>query len=74
MNLCRERENLSLRNIDLKVLSFCFEDYFSDDELMSTGIVSLKEGYDESHINDTKLKTKFWNDVNEVTIRLTQNY
>ena len=30
---------------------------------MSTGIVSSKEGHDESHIDDTKLGTKF-NDVN----------
>ena len=41
---------------------------------MSIGIVSLKEGHDESHINDTKIGTMFWNDVNEVTIILTQNY
>ena len=41
---------------------------------MSTGIVSSKEGHDESHINDMKLRTKFWNDVNKVTIRLTQKY
>ena len=41
---------------------------------MSTGIVSSKEGHDESHIDDTKLRTKFYNDVNEVTIRLTQRY
>ena len=39
-----------------------------------TGIVSSKEGHDESHIDDTKLVTKFWNDVNEVTIRLTEKY
>ena len=37
---------------------------------MSKGIVSLKEGHDESHIDDTKLRTKFWNDVNVVTIGL----
>ena len=43
-------------------------------ELMSTGIVSSKEGHDESHIDDMKLRTKFWNDVHEVTIILTQNY
>ena len=42
--------------------------------MMSTGIVSLNEFHDESHINDMKLETKFWNDVNEVTIRLTQKY
>ena len=41
---------------------------------MSTGIVSSKEGHDELHIDDTKLKTYFWNDVNVVTIRLTQKY
>ena len=41
---------------------------------MSTGIASSKEGHDESHINDMKLETKFWNDVNEVTIILTQKY
>ena len=35
---------------------------------MSTGIVSLKEGHDESHIDDKKLRTKFYNDVNNVTI------
>ena len=28
-----------------------------DDELMSTGIVSSKEGHDESHIDDTKIRT-----------------
>ena len=39
-----------------------------DDELMSTGIVSSKEGHDESHIDDTKLETKLWNDVNIVTM------
>ena len=39
---------------------------------MSTGIVSSKEGHDESHIDDTKLKTKFWNVVDNVTIGLTQ--
>ena len=39
---------------------------------MLTGIVSSKEGRDESHINDTKLGTKFWNVVDDVTIGLTQ--
>ena len=39
---------------------------------MSTGIVSLKEGHDESHIDDTKLGTKLWNVVDNVTIGLTQ--
>ena len=41
---------------------------------MSTGIVSLKEGHDESHINDMKLGTKFQNFIDNVTIRLTQKY
>ena len=41
---------------------------------MSTGIVSSKEGHDESHIDDMKLGTKFWNGVDNVTIRLTQKY
>ena len=41
---------------------------------MSAGIVSLKEGHDESHIDDTKLETKFWNIVDNVTIELTQKY
>ena len=40
---------------------------------MSMRIVSSKEGHDESHIDDMKLRTKFWNDVNEVTIRLTKS-
>ena len=40
---------------------------------MSTGIVSSKEGHDESHIDDTKLGTKFWNIVDNVTIGLTQS-
>ena len=40
---------------------------------MSTGIVSSKEGHDESHIDNTKLETKFWNVVDDVTIGLTQN-
>ena len=44
-----------------------------DDELESIGIVSSKEGHDESHINDMKLKTKFWNVVDSVTIGLTQS-
>ena len=39
---------------------------------MSIGIVSPKEGHDESHIDDTKLETKFWNVVDDVTIGLTQ--
>ena len=41
---------------------------------MSTEIVSSKEGHDESHIDDTKLEKKNWNDMNEVTIILTQKY
>ena len=40
---------------------------------MSIGIVSSKEGNDESHIDDTKLGTKFWNVVDNVTIGLTQS-
>ena len=40
---------------------------------MSTGIVSSKEGHDESHIDDTKLGTKFWNIVDDLTIELTQS-
>ena len=40
---------------------------------MSTGIVSLKEGLDESYIDDMKLGTKFWNVVDNVTIGLTQS-
>ena len=39
---------------------------------MSTGIVSSKEGHDESHIDDTKLGAKFWNVVDNVTIGMTQ--
>ena len=45
-----------------------------DDELMSMGIVSSKEGHDESHIDNAKLGTEFWNDANKVTIGLTQKY
>ena len=37
-----------------------------------TGIVSSKEGHDESHINNMKLRTKFWNVVDDVSIELTQ--
>ena len=37
---------------------FLFLRIFPDDEMMSTGIVSSKEGHDESHIDDTKLGTK----------------
>ena len=43
-----------------------------DDDLMSTRIVSSKEGHDESHIDDTKLGTKFWNFEHVVTIGMTQ--
>ena len=43
-----------------------------DDDLMSTGIVSLKEGHDESHIKDTKIGTKFLEIEHEVTTGLTQ--
>ena len=39
---------------------------------MSIGIVSLKEGHDESHIDNTKLGTKFRNFEYGVTIGLTQ--
>ena len=39
---------------------------------MSNGIVLSNEGHDEFHINDTKIGTKFWNVVDEVTISLTQ--
>ena len=41
---------------------------------MSTGTVSSKEGHDESHIDETKLETWFWNDVHVLTIWLTQRY
>ena len=41
---------------------------------MSIGIVWSKEGHEESHIDDMKLRTKFLNVVDNVTIRLTQNY
>ena len=40
---------------------------------MLTGIVSLKKGHDESHIDDTKLGTNFWNIIDNVTIGLTQS-
>ena len=40
---------------------------------MSTRIVSSKEGHDESHIDDTKRGTKFWNIVDNITIGLTQS-
>ena len=40
--------------------------------MMLTGIVSSKEGHDESHIDDTKLGTNFWNFKYDVTIGLTQ--
>ena len=39
---------------------------------MSTEIVSLKEVHDESHIDDMKLGTKFWNFEYDVTIGMTQ--
>ena len=38
------------------------------------GIVSSKEGHDESHIDDTKLETKLWNVVDNLTIGMTQKY
>ena len=40
---------------------------------MLTEIVSSKEGHDESHIDDMKLGTKFWNIIDNVTIGLTQS-
>ena len=40
---------------------------------MLTGIVSSKEDHVESHIDDMKLGTKFWNVVDNVTIGLTQS-
>ena len=40
--------------------------------MKSTGIVSSKESHNESHIDDMKLGTKFWNVVDDVTIGLTQ--
>ena len=40
--------------------------------MKSIGIVLPKEGHDESHINDMKLGTKFWNFEHDVTIGLTQ--
>ena len=40
---------------------------------MSTGIASSKEGHDESHIDDMKLGTKFWNIIDDITIGLTQS-
>ena len=39
---------------------------------MSIGIISSKEGHDESHINHTKLGTKFWNFEYDVTMGLNQ--
>ena len=39
---------------------------------MLTRIVSSKEGHDESHIDDTKLETNFWNVVDDVTIGLNK--
>ena len=39
---------------------------------MLIGIVSSKEGHDESHIEETKIGIKFWNAVYNVTIGLTQ--
>ena len=41
---------------------------------MSTRIVSSKEGHDESHIDDMKLRKKFWNFEYDVTIELIQKY
>ena len=39
---------------------------------MSIGIVLMKEGHDESHIDDMKLGTQLWNVVDNVTIGLTE--
>ena len=41
---------------------------------MSTGIVSSKEGHDESHIDDMKLGKKFSNFEYDVTIGLLKRY
>ena len=41
---------------------------------MLIGIVSSKEGHDESRIDNTKLGTKFWNVVDNITIGMTQKY
>ena len=40
---------------------------------MSTGIVSSKEGHDESHIDNMKLGTKFCNIIDNVTIGPAQS-
>ena len=40
--------------------------------MMLAGIVSLKEGHDESHIDNMKLRTKFFNFEYDLTIGLTQ--
>ena len=40
--------------------------------MISIGIVSLKEGHNESHIDNMKLRTNLWNVVYNVTIGLTQ--
>ena len=52
----RARESV-IKEYKYQGTKYCFEDYFLDDELMSTGIVSSKEGHDESHIDDMKLGT-----------------
>ena len=39
---------------------------------MSVGIVSSKEGHDESHIDNMKIGTNFYNFEYDVTIELTQ--
>ena len=41
--------------------------------MKSTGIVSSNEGHDESHIDDMKLGTNFLNNIDNVTIGLTQS-
>ena len=40
--------------------------------MMLIGIVSSKDGHDESHIDDTKLETKFWNFEYHVIVVPTQ--
>ena len=41
---------------------------------MLIGIVLMKEGHDESHIDDMTLRTNFYNVVDNVMIELTQKY
>ena len=56
--MSRERESI-IKEYRSQGTKYCFLDYFLDDELMPTRIVSSKEGHDESHIDDMKLRTKF---------------